>query len=61
MTTFTRISDNEVPVIEVNPDRKLSKIDPMIYGGFTECVQDGPTVASPNQTLPCRFPMRPPT
>ena len=36
MTTFTRISDDETPVIEVSPDRKLSKIDPMIYGGFTE-------------------------
>lgn len=39
MTTFTRIDDGETPVIEVDALKKLSKIDPMIYGGFTEYVQ----------------------
>lgn len=36
MTTFTRVSEKDTPVIHVDVDRKLSKIDPMIYGGFTE-------------------------
>lgn len=40
MTTFTKASGNEAPVIEVNAERKLSKIDPMVYGGFTEYVQE---------------------
>ena len=38
MTTFTRISDDETPVVEINIDRKLFPIDRMIYGGFTEFV-----------------------
>ncbi|TPX13159.1 uncharacterized protein E0L32_006359 [Thyridium curvatum] len=45
MTTFTRIDDGETPVIEVDALKKLSKIDPMIYGGFTEhmgrCIYGG--------------------
>lgn len=36
MTTFTKVSDEETLIIHVDADRKLSKIDPMIYGGFTE-------------------------
>lgn len=35
-TTFMRVSDSETPVIEVDSEKKLSRIDPMIYGGFTE-------------------------
>ncbi|KLU92729.1 alpha-N-arabinofuranosidase C [Magnaporthiopsis poae ATCC 64411] len=45
MTTFTKVSDEETPIIHVDADRKLSKIDPMIYGGFTEhmgrCIYGG--------------------
>ncbi|KAI9834881.1 MAG: hypothetical protein M1819_002789 [Sarea resinae] len=45
MTTFTRISDSETPSIDVNPLRRLSKINPNIYGGFTEhmgrCIYGG--------------------
>jgi alpha-N-arabinofuranosidase len=36
MTTFTRIPEEETPVIDVDASRRLSKIDPMTYGGFTE-------------------------
>lgn len=39
MTTFTKVADTEIPVIEVDAAKKLSKIDPMIYGGFTEYVR----------------------
>lgn len=39
MTTFTKVSDGEKPLIEVDAEKKLSKIDPMTYGGFTEYVQ----------------------
>jgi hypothetical protein len=38
MTTFTKVSDSEQPLIEVDGEKKLSKIDPMTYGGFTEYV-----------------------
>lgn len=38
MTTFTKVSDSEKPLIEVDAEKKLSKIDPMTYGGFTEYV-----------------------
>lgn len=38
MTTFTKISEGEKPLIEVDAGKKLSKIDPMTYGGFTEYV-----------------------
>jgi alpha-N-arabinofuranosidase len=36
MTTLTRIADDGQAVIEVDPEKVLSRIDPMIYGGFTE-------------------------
>lgn len=38
MTTFTKLSDGEKPVIEVDAGKKLSKVDDMVYGGFTEYV-----------------------
>lgn len=38
MTTFTKIPDEEKPLLEVDAGKKLSKIDPMTYGGFTEYV-----------------------
>ncbi|GAP87858.2 putative alpha-N-arabinofuranosidase C [Rosellinia necatrix] len=45
MTTFTEIRGNETPLIEVDAAKRLSKIDPMIYGGFTEhmgrCIYGG--------------------
>ncbi|KAJ4424509.1 hypothetical protein N0V82_000833 [Gnomoniopsis sp. IMI 355080] len=45
MTTFTKISDGEKSLIEVDAGKKLSKIDPMTYGGFTEhmgrCIYGG--------------------
>lgn len=36
MTTFTKLADGEQPLVEVDAGKKLSKIDDMIYGGFTE-------------------------
>ena len=36
MTTFTRVADTDVPVVEIDAEKKLSQIDPMTYGGFTE-------------------------
>lgn len=37
MTTFTKsTAAGETPLVEVDPSKRLSKIDPMIYGGFTE-------------------------
>lgn len=36
MTTFTRLSDQDTPVISVHPTRRISKINPNIYAGFTE-------------------------
>jgi hypothetical protein len=36
MTTFTRIGEEETPSINVDVTRRLSKIDPNIYGGFVE-------------------------
>ncbi|KAK3946351.1 putative alpha-L-arabinofuranosidase C [Diplogelasinospora grovesii] len=45
MTTFTKVAGNEAPVIEVDVLKRLSKIDPMTYGGFTEhmgrCIYGG--------------------
>lgn len=38
MTTFTKVSDGDKPLIEVDAEKKLSKVDPMTYGGFTEYV-----------------------
>uniref|UniRef100_A0A0B7K8K6 Alpha-L-arabinofuranosidase 1 catalytic domain-containing protein n=2 Tax=Bionectria ochroleuca TaxID=29856 RepID=A0A0B7K8K6_BIOOC len=39
MTTFTKITDEQQPVISVNPAFKLSDIDDKTYSGFTEFVQ----------------------
>lgn len=36
MTTFTKIGEDEQPVISINPAHKISKIDDNTYGGFTE-------------------------
>ncbi|KAI6092872.1 glycoside hydrolase family 51 protein [Hypoxylon rubiginosum] len=45
MTTFTKIIGDESPFIEVDASKRLSKIDPMTYGGFTEhmgrCIYGG--------------------
>ncbi|KAK7921191.1 hypothetical protein PG985_009213 [Apiospora marii] len=45
MTTFTKLGAGETPLIEVDARKKLSKVDPMIYGGFTEhmgrCIYGG--------------------
>ncbi|KAL2071425.1 hypothetical protein VTL71DRAFT_12660 [Oculimacula yallundae] len=45
MTTFTRISEGETPSISIDVNRRLSKIDPNIYGGFMEhmgrCIYGG--------------------
>lgn len=38
MTSFTKVSDHDKPLIEVDAEKKLSPIDPMTYGGFTEYV-----------------------
>ena len=35
MTTFTRVEGDEA-TISIDVDRKLSPINPNIYGGFTE-------------------------
>jgi hypothetical protein len=53
MATFTRVSDEETPVIEINVDRPLFKIDRMIYGGFTESdtPQQSYTISAPRLTL----------
>lgn len=36
MTTFTKLSAGEPPLVEVDARKKLSKIDDNTYGGFTE-------------------------
>ncbi|KAI1747857.1 glycoside hydrolase superfamily [Xylaria castorea] len=45
MTTFTAIRGGETSLIEVDAAKRLSKIDPMTYGGFTEhmgrCIYGG--------------------
>ncbi|KAF8856469.1 glycoside hydrolase [Acephala macrosclerotiorum] len=45
MTTFTRISEEEPFSINIDATRRLSKIDPNIYGGFMEhmgrCIYGG--------------------
>ncbi|KAE9375554.1 glycoside hydrolase family 51 protein [Stipitochalara longipes BDJ] len=45
MTTFTRIPEGQTPSISVDVSRRLSKIDPNIYGGFMEhmgrCIYGG--------------------
>ncbi|PSR90547.1 Arabinosidase C [Coniella lustricola] len=45
MTTFTKLGDGDTPLIEVDAKKILSKIDPLMYGGFTEhmgrCIYGG--------------------
>ncbi|KAI1344037.1 glycoside hydrolase family 51 protein [Xylariaceae sp. FL0016] len=45
MTTFTKSIGDETPRIEVDAGKRISKIDPMTYGGFTEhmgrCIYGG--------------------
>ncbi|KAI0479193.1 glycoside hydrolase family 51 protein [Xylariaceae sp. FL0804] len=45
MTTFTKIQGNETPLVEVDAAKRISRIDPMTYGGFTEhmgrCIYGG--------------------
>ncbi|KAJ5660050.1 alpha-L-arabinofuranosidase C [Penicillium longicatenatum] len=45
MTSFTKLSDQDAPVISVHPSRRISKINPNIYAGFTEhmgrCIYGG--------------------
>ncbi|KIW06501.1 uncharacterized protein PV09_02936 [Verruconis gallopava] len=45
MSSYTRIGDNETPVITINTAHKLSRINDNIYGGFTEhmgrCIYGG--------------------
>jgi alpha-N-arabinofuranosidase len=36
MTSFTKIGEDEQPVITINPAHKISKIEDNTYGGFTE-------------------------
>lgn len=36
MTSYTKIPDDQQPVITVNPAFKISKIEDNTYGGFTE-------------------------
>ncbi|KAI0161550.1 glycoside hydrolase superfamily [Xylariaceae sp. FL1272] len=53
MTTFTKLRGDETPVIEVDATKRLSEIDPMTYGGFTEhmgrCIYGG--IYDPNNPL----------
>ncbi|RHZ48097.1 alpha-N-arabinofuranosidase [Aspergillus thermomutatus] len=45
MTTFTKLNDQETPSISVHASRRISKINPNIYAGFTEhmgrCIYGG--------------------
>ncbi|KAL5361666.1 Arabinosidase C [Aspergillus floccosus] len=45
MTTFTKLSEQEAPSLSVHPTRRISKINPNIYAGFTEhmgrCIYGG--------------------
>ncbi|KFY50827.1 hypothetical protein V496_09139 [Pseudogymnoascus sp. VKM F-4515 (FW-2607)] len=45
MATFTKIPDGETPCIDVDPSRRVAKIDKNIYGGFLEhmgrCIYGG--------------------
>lgn len=36
MATFTKIPEDQQPVITINPALKISKIEDNTYGGFTE-------------------------
>lgn len=42
MATFTKLPDGEKPLIEVDAAKKLSKVDDMTYGGFTEYARPFP-------------------
>ncbi|KAF7585848.1 hypothetical protein BBP40_009970 [Aspergillus hancockii] len=45
MTTFTKLSDQDATSISIHPSRRISKINPNIYAGFTEhmgrCIYGG--------------------
>ena len=45
MTTYTKLAEGEQATISIYPERKLSKINDNIYGGFTEhmgrCIYGG--------------------
>ncbi|KAB8238793.1 alpha-N-arabinofuranosidase [Aspergillus alliaceus] len=45
MTTFTKLSNHDTPSISIHPSRRISKINPNIYAGFTEhmgrCIYGG--------------------
>jgi alpha-L-arabinofuranosidase len=45
MTTFTKIASDQPSSIHIHPTRKLSAVNPNIYGGFTEhmgrCIYGG--------------------
>ncbi|CRK24014.1 hypothetical protein BN1708_003705 [Verticillium longisporum] len=45
MATFTKLTDEQQPVISVNPNHKIAKIEDNTYGGFTEhmgrCIYGG--------------------
>lgn len=38
MTSYTKILQGEAPCISLDPRNAFSKIDPNIYGGFTEYI-----------------------
>lgn len=38
MTTFTKLPEGEKPFVEVDAGKKLSRVNPLVYGGFTEYV-----------------------
>ncbi|KAL1862076.1 hypothetical protein Plec18167_001143 [Paecilomyces lecythidis] len=45
MTTFTKTADDETPVISIDAHKRISRINPNIYSGFTEhmgrCIYGG--------------------
>ena len=45
MTTFTAVAEGVAPSISIDSSREVSKINPNIYGGFTEhmgrCIYGG--------------------
>jgi alpha-N-arabinofuranosidase len=40
MTTFTKLSEHETPTISFHPSRRISKLNPNIYAGFAEYVNE---------------------
>jgi alpha-N-arabinofuranosidase len=48
MTTFTKIPEDQTPCISIDVSRRVAKINPNIYGGFTEYVF---IVLSPRQSI----------